>query len=226
MVFSELEQLFLFQNMSPEEIRHAADLFQARIESVSKNQIVVHAGDRSEELCVVLRGHLNLEVNDHSGNRIILGHIGPSQCFGLARVMVGTPLLVNAVSTTDSSVLFLNLSPIQDPRANDSPWYRQFLLNLLTISSRKGEALAMRSVHVAPKKAQDRILSFLHSVSTEAGSLEFTIPYDQQQLADYLNLDRSVVSKELNRLKREGRLWFNRKLFILPSIEGSDKALT
>lgn len=212
--------------MNPEEIRQAADLLQARTETISKNQIIVHAGDQSQELCVVLRGQANLEVNDYSGSRIILGHIGPGQYFGLFHVIMGEPMLANAVSVAESTVLFLNLRPLQQSRIYDASWFRQLLVNLLMISARKGTALAMRGVHVAPKKAQDRILSFLSSIAAETGNQEFTIPFDQQQLADYLNLDRSVVSKELNRLKREGKLWFNRKLFILPSIEGSDTSLT
>ena len=48
-----------------------------------------------------------------------------------------------------------------------------------------------------------------------SGSRRFTIPFDRQQLADYLNVDRSALSNELSKMQREGLLWTRRNQFEL-----------
>jgi CRP-like cAMP-binding protein len=101
------------------------------------------------------------------------------------------------------------------PRTHWRPWLFLLTRNLLTMTCRENLMLTIRDTLLAPKRARDRIEAYLSQVYLEKKSLDFFIPFDQQQLADYLNLDRSVVSKELNKLKRSGILWFNRNHFIL-----------
>ena len=72
------------------------------------------------------------------------------------------------------------------------------------MATRKNLILFGRSFHTAPKTVRDRVLSYLNSVSLQKNSTDFDIPFDRQQLADYLNLERSALSKELGKMQREG----------------------
>ena len=78
------------------------------------------------------------------------------------------------------------------------------MTNLLTVATRKNLILSGRSFHTAPKTIRGRVLAYLNSVSLQKKNTEFDIPFDRQQLADYLNLERTALSKELGKMQREG----------------------
>jgi CRP-like cAMP-binding protein len=100
-----------------------------------------------------------------------------------------------------------------------SPWKEKLLKNLLLITSRKNLHLSGRSFHTSPKSCRGRLLSYLNAVSLQKGSSEFDIPFDRQQLADYLNLERTNMSKELSRMQKEGILECRKSHFKLLEIE-------
>ena len=83
------------------------------------------------------------------------------------------------------------------------------------ISARKNLLLSRRIFHTTPKSIRGRLLSYLSAQSAAAKSLDFTIPFNRQQLADYLNVDRSALSAELSKMQREGLLKTERNHFIL-----------
>ena len=91
--------------------------------------------------------------------------------------------------------------------------------NLLSISANKNLALTGRSFHTAPKSARARIMAYLNTVSLQKRSREFDIPFDRQQLADYLNLERSAMSKELGRMRDEGLIRTRKNHFVLLEAE-------
>ena len=93
------------------------------------------------------------------------------------------------------------------------PWAFQLFRNLLTISARKNLALSGRSFHTAPKTARGRIMAYLNTVSLQTHSRAFAIPFDRQQMADYLNLDRTALSKELGKMRNEGLIAFRKNRF-------------
>ncbi|MBQ6504383.1 MAG: winged helix-turn-helix domain-containing protein, partial [Flexilinea sp.] len=91
----------------------------------------------------------------------------------------------------------------------------KILRNLLLISSHKNLVLSGRSFHTSPKGCRSKLLAYLNSVSQQRHSLEFDIPFDRQQLADYLNLERTNMSKELGRMRDEGIIVFRKNHFKL-----------
>ena len=212
---SERSNLELFAGMTREELEEAMSALHPRRESYTRNQVILQAGYHVEDLCVILAGSVRMESIDGLGGRSIATFHRQGNVFGLVSGTLGKPMIAAAVANEDCKILLLDRAALDAPRSHWRPWLYLITRNLLTITCRKNEMLAGRGMLLAPKRARDRITAYLNSLYREKGELEFTIPFDQQQLADYLNLDRSVVSKELNKLKREDQLWFNRNHFIL-----------
>ena len=211
-----LQQSRIFKGMSEAETSSALSSLHAQEKRYKKGQALLHAGDVTEKLGLVLEGSVTIESNDAWGNRTILSHVGKGQLFAETyAVLSDEPLLVDVIANEDCRILLLDRSALESPRSHWRPWLYLLVRNLLTLSCKKYMMLTERDTLLAPKRARDRIIAYLGQVYRELGALEFAIPFDQQQLADYLNLDRSVVSKELNKLKREGMLWFNRNRFVL-----------
>lgn len=100
-------------------------------------------------------------------------------------------------------------------REGHFPLRLKFLQNLLKLTAQKNLGLSRRIFHTSPKTIRGRLLSYLSSQAAVHGSYAFAIPFDRQQLADYLCADRSALSAELGRMRDEGLLSFRKNRFEL-----------
>jgi CRP-like cAMP-binding protein len=200
-----LQNARLFQGMSAEEISSALRNLLAEEKKYKKGQTLLYAGDITERLGLVLEGSVTIESNDAWGNRTILSHVGRMQLFAETYALLGDePLLVDAVANEDCRVLFLRVGSGQKLLDLSSSWSQKLTVNLLTITSLKNLHLAGRSFHTAPKTVRGRVMAYLNTVSLQTQSTEFDIPFDRQQLADYLNVERTALSKELGKMRDDG----------------------
>jgi len=87
--------------------------------------------------------------------------------------------------------------------------------NMLTIAARKSLNLSRRIMHTSSKSIRGRLLSYLSFQATQHGCREFDIPFNRQQLADYLSVDRSAMSNELSKMQRDGIITVDRNHFVL-----------
>lgn len=152
-------------------------------------------------------GHIGVTVesNDLWGNRTILSLVGEGGFFAETYALLKNEvMLVDAVASEDNEILFLQTGLLNTLNAAKHIWLPKLTSNLLTISAHKNLTLSGRSFHTAPKSARGRIMAYLNTVALQKRSSEFDIPFDRQQMADYLNLDRSALSKELGKMRREG----------------------
>ena len=124
-------------------------------------------------------------------------------------------VLVDVVANEECRILFLTVAILRGLSLAREPWAAKLTANLLSISAQKNLALTGRSFHTAPKSARARIMAYLNTVALQMQSREFDIPFDRQQLADYLNLERSAMSKELGRMRDEGLIRTRKNHFTL-----------
>ena len=183
--------------------------------SYSRNETIFHTGDTPREIGIVETGSVNIENTDLWGNRCILSNVAPGQLFAETYVLCQEPMLVSAVAAEDCQITFLNLSLLLDLRYSHTSWHQKLQSSLLYIFARKNLTLSSRIFCTTPKTIRERLLTYLSGISLKAGSSTFQIPFDRQQLADYLNLDRSALSKELGKMKRDGLIDFYKNTFQL-----------
>lgn len=210
--------------MSEEELDLCLKIMEAQEKAFKKNEIIMHAGTLTDSMGLVLFGGVTIESNDVWGNCTILSHVGPGRFFAETYAMLPDEvMLVDVRASEDSRILFLRIGSLfmRPPELSGRPGSpEQTILfkltrNLMMISAQKNLALSGRSFHTAPKSARGRILSYLNSVSLRKKSPEFDVPFNRQQLADYLNLERTNMSKELGRMQREGILTCRKNHFVL-----------
>lgn len=211
-----LKQATLFRAMSQEEIGHALTMLKQEELDFSKGEIILRAGETTERMGLVLQGSVTVESNDLWGNRTILSHVGEGEFFAETYALLpGEVMLVDAVANEDCRILFLRVGGLLDLPHTANGWLPKLVVNLLTISTHKNLTLSGRSFHTSPKSARGRIMAYLNTVSLQKRSKEFDIPFDRQQLADYLNLDRSAMSKELGRMRDDGLIQSRKGHFVL-----------
>ena len=213
MDITALQTTMLFRGMQDTEIWEALSALGAKEKTYKKGEMLLHAGTTSPRMGLVRTGSVTVESNDMWGNRTILGNIGPGQVFAETYALLPTePLLVDVTANEDCRVLFLCMDKLSQVEAT---WSGQFLTNLLAISAHKNLHLSGRSFHTSPKTIRSRVFSYLNSVSLKTGKREFDIPFDCQQLADYLNVERTALSKELGKMQTDGYFTVRKNHFVL-----------
>ena len=201
----QLQKSMLFRGMTEPEITKALQALEAHEKRYEKGETLLIAGTITEQMGLVLEGSVTIESNDAWGNRTIISHVGNGQVFAETYALLeNEPMLVDVTASEDCRVLFLRSGRIQSLNSSLEPWALKYITNLLTISMHKNLILSGRSFHTAPKTIRGRVMAYLNSVSLQRQSWEFDIPFDRQQLADYLNLERSALSKEIGKMRREG----------------------
>ena len=218
MNYEALQNNRLFLDMNALEINTALYVLNARYQTFEKGEIILHAGGQTDCVCLVISGSVTIENNDMWGNRTILNIVDSDDFFAETyAILKNEIMMVDAVANEQCAIMFLRIGGLFGSGFEGQPWSNKLVRNLLTISANKNLILSGRSFHISPKTARGRIMAYLNSVSLKKHSKVFDIPFDRQQMADYLNLERTALSKELSRMKREKIIDFKKNHFeILP----------
>lgn len=206
----------LFAGIPAESLPPLLEHLHAYTRRYDKAQPVYRVGDTAHALCIVLAGSVSVERDDAWGNRTILDRIPPGAVFAETYACVpGTPMMVSAVAAEPSEVLFLPADRLLAPGPRPDRTHAAVLHNLLDVSARKNLTLTRKIFHTSPRSLRGRLLSYLSAQAVQQGSDTFDIPFDRQQLADYLCADRSALSNELGKMQREGLITFRKNHFVL-----------
>ena len=210
MNIEEIMKTPLFMNMTKEEVGEVLKELTAYQKDYLKNEYIMCAGDSTKLVGIVLKGAVTIEANDVWGNKTILSHVGENGIFAETYALIpNETMLVDVCANTDSTILFIDMSGILS-KSNMTSWMIKLIKNTLRISMHKNLILSKRSFHISKKGARERLLSYLNTMSLQKHSNEFDIPFNRQQLADYLNLERTNMSKELGRMQRDGLIEFKK----------------
>ena len=209
----------LFQGCSPaetEKLLHGLKIFTKKY---IKGAPVYLAGTPVTDVGIVLYGTVQIENNDLWGNKNIISLAHTGEVFAEAYACVpGEPMMVDVIAIEEAEILFLNVPELFRLAATGKGEYSHLIHNMTVISARKNLLLSRRILHTSSKKIRDRLLSYLSYQAGLQKSRYIDIPLNRQQLADYLSLDRSALSKELGKMKKEGLLDYHKNSFVLKDI--------
>lgn len=206
----------LFAGMNESEAAQVLKCLNARERSFSRGETILRAGEPTGFCALLLSGGVNIESTDAWGRCTIMDHIAPGQVFAETYACLpGEVLMVSAMAAQPSRVLFLEAGRILTTCPTACACHSALLRNLLSVTARKNLNLTRKVQHCAPRTTRGKLLSYLSEQALIAGSSRFDIPFDRQQLADYLGVDRSAMCAELGKMRREGLLDFHKNSFFL-----------
>lgn len=205
----------VFRGITKEEFEELEKMNIIREQYFLKGSVILHSGLIVNELGIVITGSVIIENNDMLGNRSILSKVTKGQVFAESYAFGRDPVMVDVVAVEDTKVIFFNTDIFRDNRYEHIPWNIKIMRNLLFISAGKNMKLSGRIFCTSPKTIRGRLAIYFSQQATKAKSREFDIQFNRQQMADYLNLDRSALSKELCRMRDEGIIQFRKNHFIL-----------
>lgn len=206
----------LFQGIAKEEILDMLQCLSASKRSYQKGECVFCRGERITSVAMLLEGCIHIQKEDYWGNLSILSEIAPGDLFGeVYACLDDEEMQNNAVAVRESQVLFLDVKRILTMCPSACPFHERLIRNLLSVMAAKNKTLAQKLEHMSQRTMREKLLSYLSEQSLRVGSPSFDIPFNRQQLADFLSVDRSAMSSALCKMRDEGILDFDKNHFEL-----------
>lgn len=211
-----LKKTTLFSGVNEKEITTLLNCLQARKQQYKKGEYIFQQGEAICKIAILVEGRLHIQRDDYWGNRSIINVLKIGEMFGEAYVSQESGALLNdVVSVTDSTVLFFDVKKILTVCSNSCRFHALIVQNLFFAISAKNRSLMQKLGYMSKRTTQDKLMSYLSDEAKRQNCETFEIPFNRQQLADFLSVDRSAMSNELCKLRDNGLLSFNRNQFTL-----------
>ena len=214
--FQTIKNSKLFTGITESEIESMLGCLSAAVKMYKKGDIIYRAGENISSVAMLLDGSVHIQKEDYWGNLSILDSVSPGELFGeVFACLENEPMAYNAEAVKDCSVLMLDVTRVLTTCTNACKFHARLIRNLLSAISDKNRILTQKMLHISQRSTREKLLSYLSEQSLKHGSASFDIPFNRQQLADYLSVDRSAMSSELGRMRDEGLLKFEKNRFTL-----------
>jgi len=216
MFYKILSKSAFFKGIADAEIPNILEYLAANSRIFKKDEIIVLAGDKAEQLGIIISGNAHLIKEDFFGNRTIMTTLNPTDSFGEAFVFAENSIfLVSVIAATECEILFLDYSRVISVCSSSCKFHNKLIENMLMILANKNIILNQKVEVMSRRTTRQKLLHYLSVCALNAQKNEFTIPYNRQELADFLGVDRSAMSSEIGKLLREKVLKTNKNHFIL-----------
>ena len=211
-----LERCPLFAGVDPGDIPGMLRCLGARTERREKGSPILSAGEPVDFVGVVLSGAVDVFRQEYDGSRRLLSHLTPGEIFAESFACAGvTSCTVDVTAGAETEILRLDIYRVTHSCSNACAFHSRLVFNLLRIVAEKNLQFHSRLEITSKRTTRERLLTYLEMVAREQGRGTITIPFDRQDLADYLGVDRSGLSAEIGRLRNEGILESRKREFIL-----------
>ena len=200
-----LKKCPLFENIEDESLLRMLTCFGARVDFFDKKYTVFAEGSRAKYIGIVLSGSVQVIQVDYYGNRSILSVIGEGELFAEAFACAETKEIpVSIIANEPSEIMLIDSSHILHTCHNNCGFHQQIIFNLMKDLALKTIAFHQRIEITSKRTTRDKLLAYLNVQAKKAGSESFDIELDRQELADYLEVERSGLSAEIGKMRKEG----------------------
>lgn len=211
-----LKQTKLFSGVGDDEIYSMLSCLGASLRVYKKGDFVLRQGELLNSIWVLAEGNLHIQSDDYWGNRSILGEISAGEMFGEAYAAPESGALMNdVVAVTDSAVVCFDVNRILTTCSSACRFHAIVVQNLFFAISEKNRKLVQKLGLLSKRTTREKLISYLSEQAKKQNSASFSIPFNRQQLADFLSVDRSAMSNELCKMRDEGMIRFEKNRFIL-----------
>lgn len=208
--FDALIRNRLFDGISDPDMKTMLDCLNPRIREYDRNDYIAFAGEKPEGIGIVVRGSAAVIKEDAEGNRVIMALLKPGDMFGEMAAFSEKPVWpANVRAQEKCSVCFIQSEKIIGTCKNACQWHTALIQNLLKTITGKALLLNRKVEYLTIKSMRGRIYAFLLEQYKNTGDTAITLPMNRNELADFLNVSRSSMSRELCRMRDEGLIDFH-----------------
>lgn len=206
----------LFRGIAEKEVAPLLAQLQVRLKKYQKGEFLFYAGDPMSYVGLVLDGTVHIIQEDYWGNRNILSPIPAGISFGEAfACQENSRATVAVVAASDAVVMQVYIGRVLHTSQTLSRGQVQFIANILALMSQKNKLLTEKIRYLTQRSTRRKIMTYLSDIARMKESASFTLPFNRQQLADFLSVDRSALSAELSKMKKDGLIDYKKDQFTL-----------
>lgn len=204
-----MKDCMLFADISEEDLKKTLDCLNAKVKKYKKASTIILEDDEISFVGVMLSGVIQVVKEDYLGNKNILTELSVSEIF--AETFVCAELNrspVTVISLTDCVILFVDYNKIIAKCQSSCPFHTKLIQNMLRIIANKNLILNQKIEFISKRTTREKLLSYFAVQVAKSKNKSFTIPFSRNELADFLCVDRSAMSRELCKLRDKGVLQF------------------
>lgn len=211
-----LKKCPLFYDIEDEALLKMLTCLGARVDLYDKKYTVMQEGMPAKYVGIVLSGSVQISHNDYYGNRSVLGNVYEGQLFCEAFACAQSESIpVTVIANEPSNIMMIDCSHILHTCANSCGFHHRLIFNLMRDLAKKTIDFHQRIEITSKRSTREKLMAYLTYCAKAEGSVSFDIPFDRQELADYLEVERSGLSAEISKLRAEGIIESNKKHFKL-----------
>lgn len=209
-----LKGLEIFEGIEEAEIDRLLTCLQPRIRDYQRNEHVIIEKDGVRRMGIVMQGEVKIFKENEAGDRVMIGKVQKNGGFGEMLAFSNTEQMhVTVVVSKDSKILFLTPGQVLGTCTKLCSGHKQLIQNILKIVTKKGIQLNRKIEYLSIKGVRRKISTYLLEQLNQTGETYFTIPLKRKELAEFLNMPRPSLSRELIKMQEEGILEFYRSSF-------------
>lgn len=214
--FEILQNCSLFEGVSSDDLPGMLSCLGANVKHINKGELIISEGDEAKYIGIVLDGSAQIEQTDYFGNRSITSALQATDIFGETFACAGVGKMpLDVVCLEDADVMFIDCIRITHSCSNACDFHRQIIYNMMRVMAQKNLVFHRKIEIVSKRSTREKLLAYLNAEVKQRGTNSFEIPYDRQQLADYLLVERSGLSCEIGKLRAEGIIECRKNRFTL-----------
>lgn len=217
----ELQSMPLFYGIEEKNMEIILNCMGAYVKEHQKDQYIILCEDEVEIVGIILSGKVQMIREDLWGNRTLLVSMGKGEMFGETfSCGVNRTATVSFQASADAKILFLSFGHIMHSCSTACKFHHRLIENMVTIIASKNITLMDKVDILSKKTLREKIATYLLQQAGKQNSTYFDVPFGRIQLAEYLCADRSALTRELNTMRDEGLIEYNKNSFhILKSLE-------
>jgi CRP-like cAMP-binding protein len=214
--FTVLRTCPLFADIAEDDLPSLLDCLSASQQRFNKGKFVFMAGDDVTTVGIVLSGEVHILQEDFWGNRTIISNALPGELFGESFSTAEIENLpVSVMATEQSEILLIDCKRIITTCSSACVFHTGLIKNMVQILAQKNVLLMQKMEQVTKRTTREKLLAYLSAQAQKSAQNVFDIPFNRQDLADYLSVNRSAMSNELSKMRNEGLLEFHKNHFEL-----------
>ena len=213
-ITEDIKNVPLFAGIAESQLPALLRELAAVRKTYKKGDTVFWPGEPARYVGIICFGNIQITKLDFTGSQIILASFTKGELFGEAFSCAGVQHLpVHIVSATDSGILLINYKKIMAASLTSSTFHHVLIKNMVGILAVKNVFLNQKNDILSKRSTRGKLIAYLSDFAQKTGSNAFTIPFDRQELADYLCVERSAMSAELSNMQADGLIRTNRSWF-------------
>lgn len=214
--FDILRKCSLFNNIKDENLILMLGCLGATIKCYDKKETIIEEGENARYIGIVLSGSAQIIKIDYFGNRSIVSGLEPSEMFGESFACAGVEAIpISVIANEQSEIMLIDCERIMHLCSNGCDFHQQIIFNLMKIMATKNIMFHQKIEVTSERTTREKLMAYLTLQAKKWNSNSFQISFDRQELADYLQVDRSGLSAEISKMRNEGILKSHKNHFEL-----------